>query len=49
MLISLCFNLLAEIPNTSSGRVVAIERRKRPIIIFGKFRSIARADAYFTT
>lgn len=35
MLISLCFSFDAEIPNTSSGSVVAIESKKSPIIILG--------------
>ena len=47
--ISLCSSLAAETPKTSSGSVVAIESKKMPIIICGKLKSIARAEAYLTT
>ena len=49
ILISLCFNLEADIPKTSSGSVVAIESKKSPTTIWGNLKSIARAEAYLTT
>jgi len=46
--IFLCFNLVAEIPKTNSGSVVAIDNKNNPINIFGKLNALAMFIPYFT-
>ena len=43
-----CFIITDSIPKINSGRVVAKEIKNNPKIIFGRFNSKARRDAYLT-